>query len=284
MVCVLIRGVATVTRHNIQGRSGGAGQRPLRIHRWRWLSVRRGGEAGDCQQCAILFLVPICHEATCPPANNHVTGRGRSPQSGCLGSPSLSPRHHPSPSCGHLGGLNQQLRHRHQAPKRQGEAWPHGRGRRDRRCHAIVSDRPWKAQWRILRNFPLDGIPWPFGGCTLADIEKAGRGAQLPTDAAVEFCTMCRVTVHYQCHYKGAKHVARTKATAEEMATMGSKAPEPAPLSQRSDTDLVALCRQRMGEDPHFAALLSGLPLPSTSDEPPMDDVATMKVDTLIEL
>ncbi|KAL3244580.1 hypothetical protein MRX96_047154 [Rhipicephalus microplus] len=54
-------------------------------------------------------------------------------------------------------------------------------------------------------------------------------------------------------------HVARTKAAAEEMATE-RKASNPAPLSQRSDTDLAALCRQRMGEDPHFAALLSGLP------------------------
>ncbi|KAL3234209.1 hypothetical protein MRX96_022644 [Rhipicephalus microplus] len=55
-------------------------------------------------------------------------------------------------------------------------------------------------------------------------------------------------------------------------------------MSQRSDTDLAALCRQRMGEDPHFAALLSGLPPPAATDGPPMDGVATMDVDRLLEL
>ncbi|KAL3181606.1 hypothetical protein MRX96_036722 [Rhipicephalus microplus] len=94
---------------------------------------------------------------------------------------------------------------------------------------------------------------------------------------------MCRVAVHYQCHYKGYMHVARTKAAAKKMAIMG-KASELAPLSQRSDTDLAALCRQLMGEDPHFAALLSRLPPPATSDGPPMDGVATMDVDHLLEL
>ncbi|KAL3242866.1 hypothetical protein MRX96_020939 [Rhipicephalus microplus] len=78
-------------------------------------------------------------------------------------------------------------------------------------------------------------------------------------------------------------HVARTKAAAEGVATE-RKAPDSAPLSQRSDTDLAALCRQRMGEDPHFAALLSGLPPPAATDGPPMDGVATMDVDRLLEL
>ncbi|KAH8028518.1 hypothetical protein HPB51_017644 [Rhipicephalus microplus] len=122
----------------------------------------------------------------------------------------------------------------------------------------FVSDAPWKTQRRVRRDLPLDQVPWPFRGCTLADSEKAAGSAQLPTDAAVEFCATCRVTVHFQCHYKGAMHVARTKAAAEGMAT-ARKASNPAPLSQRSDTDLAALCRQRMGKDPHFAALLSGL-------------------------
>ncbi|KAL3221006.1 hypothetical protein MRX96_029710 [Rhipicephalus microplus] len=50
------------------------------------------GEAGDCQRCAILVLVPVvvvaCPSATCPPARN--------PHGGCLG--------RPEPSCpGHLG-------------------------------------------------------------------------------------------------------------------------------------------------------------------------------------
>ncbi|KAL3191819.1 hypothetical protein MRX96_059551 [Rhipicephalus microplus] len=147
----------------------------------------------------------------------------------------------------------------------------------------FVSDAPWKTQRRVRRDLPLDRVPWPFRGCTLAEGEKAAGGAQLPTDAAVGFCATCRVTVHFKCHYKGAMHVARTKAAAEGMAT-GRKAPYPAPLSQRSDTDLAALCRQRMGEDPHFAALLSGLPPPAATDGPPMDGVATMDVDRLLEL
>ncbi|KAH8033746.1 hypothetical protein HPB51_015778 [Rhipicephalus microplus] len=128
----------------------------------------------------------------------------------------------------------------------------------------FVSDAPWKTQRRVRRDLPLDRVPWPFLGCTLAEGEKTAGGAQLPTDAAVGFCAMCRVTVHFKCHYKGAMHVARTKAAAEGMA-IERKAPDPAPLSQRSDTDLAALCRQRMGEDPHFAALLSGLPLPAAT-------------------
>ncbi|KAL3194423.1 hypothetical protein MRX96_016215 [Rhipicephalus microplus] len=144
----------------------------------------------------------------------------------------------------------------------------------------FVSDTTWKTQRHFRRDLPLDCVPWPFRGCTLADIEKAAGGAQLPTDAAVEFCATCRVTVHYQCYYKGALHVERTKAPAEGMATT-RKASKPAPLSQRSDTDLAALCRQQMGEDPHFAALLSGLPPPATSKEPPMGGVATMDVDRL---
>ncbi|KAH8039579.1 hypothetical protein HPB51_007779 [Rhipicephalus microplus] len=147
----------------------------------------------------------------------------------------------------------------------------------------FVSDAPWKTQRRVRRDAALDRVPWPFRGCTLAESEKAAGGAQLPTDAVVEFCATCRVTVHFQCHYEGAMHVARTKGAAEGRATE-RKASNLAPLSQCSDTDLAALCRQRMGEDPHFAALLSGLPPPAASDGPPMDGVDTMDVDRLLEL
>ncbi|KAL3194665.1 hypothetical protein MRX96_046011 [Rhipicephalus microplus] len=147
----------------------------------------------------------------------------------------------------------------------------------------FVSNAPWKTQRRLRRDLPLDSVPWPFRGCTLAHIEKAAGGAQLPTDAAVEFCATCRVTVHYQCHYKGAMHVARTETAAEGMATT-RKASKPAPLSQRSDTDLAGPVLTANGEDPHFAALLSGLPLLTTSKGPSMDSVATMDVDRLLEL
>ncbi|KAH8038470.1 hypothetical protein HPB51_001643 [Rhipicephalus microplus] len=166
-------------------------------------------------------------------------------------------------------------------PRRSVATWARQEGQEMPRYFA--SDAPWKAQQRIRRDLPLDCVPWPFRSCTLANIEKAAGDAQLPTESAVEFCATCHVTVHYQCHYKGAMHVARTKAAAKGMATTG-KASEPAPLSQCTDTDLAALCRQQMGEDPHFAALLSGLPPPATSDGPPTDNVATMDVDRLLEL
>ncbi|KAH8034371.1 hypothetical protein HPB51_023501 [Rhipicephalus microplus] len=154
----------------------------------------------------------------------------------------------------------------------------------------FISDAPWKTQQRVRRDLPLDRVPWPFRSCTLVEGEKTAGGAQLSTDAAVGFCATCRVAVHFKSHYKGAMHVARTKAAAEGRATE-RKTLDPALLSQRSDTDLAALCRQRMGEDPHFAgedphfaALLSGLPPPVATDGPPMDGVATVDVDRLLEL
>ncbi|KAH8022071.1 hypothetical protein HPB51_021523 [Rhipicephalus microplus] len=165
-------------------------------------------------------------------------------------------------------------------PRRSVATWARQEGQEVSRY--FVSDAPWKTQRRVRRDLPLDHVPWPFRGCTLAEGEKAAGGAQLPTDAAVGFCTTCRMTVRFKCHYKGAIHVARTKAAAEGMATE-RKASNPAPLSQRSDTELAALCRQRMGEGPHFAALLSGLPPPAATDRPPMDSVATKDVDRLLE-
>ncbi|KAH8035645.1 hypothetical protein HPB51_007889 [Rhipicephalus microplus] len=105
-------------------------------------------------------------------------------------------------------------------PKRSVAMWARQEGQEVPRY--FVSDAPWKTQRRIRRDLPLDHVPWPFRGCTLVDIEKAAGGIQLPTDAAVEFCATCRVTVHYQCHYKGIMHVARTKAAAEGMATTGA--------------------------------------------------------------
>ncbi|KAL1471844.1 hypothetical protein MTO96_039680 [Rhipicephalus appendiculatus] len=66
-------------------------------------------------------------------------------------------------------------------------------------------------------------------------------------------------------------HMARTTVAADREATTKRASRAPAPLGQRSDADLAALCQRRMGEDPHFAALLSGPPdpPPSTSDRGP---------------
>ncbi|KAH8026387.1 hypothetical protein HPB51_020371 [Rhipicephalus microplus] len=124
-------------------------------------------------------------------------------------------------------------------PRRSVATWARQKGQEVSRY--FMSDAPWKTQRPVWRDLPLDHVPWPFRGCTLADSEKAAGGAQLPTDAAVEFCATCRVTVHFQCHYKGAMHMARSKAAAEGMATT-RKASNPASLSQRSDTNLAALC------------------------------------------
>ncbi|KAH7986482.1 hypothetical protein HPB51_026660 [Rhipicephalus microplus] len=134
-----------------------------------------------------------------------------------------------------------------------------------------------------LARLALGPCPVAIPGLHAGGQREGSRRRPTTTDAAVEFCATCRVTVHFQCHYKGAMHVARTKAAAEGMATERNTS-NPAPLSQRSDTNLAALCRQRMGEDPHFAALLSGLPPPAISDGPPMDGVATIDVDRLLEL
>ncbi|KAL3242008.1 hypothetical protein MRX96_021543 [Rhipicephalus microplus] len=217
--------------------------------------------------------------ATCPPARN--------PHGGRLGGQNLpprAPRRHQSLPGGRPGGGDRQHRHRHRSPKHQSGAWPRGRGRRGRRSRATLQ------ATRRGRHSGVFGATcrWTVsrGRSVAARWRRARKrpgGAQLPTDAAVGFCATCRVTVHFKCHYKGAMHVARTKAAAEGRAT-DRKTPDPAPLSQRSDADLAALCRQRMGEDPHFAAILSGLPPPVATDGPPMDGVATMDVDRLLEL
>ncbi|KAL1448014.1 hypothetical protein MTO96_028299 [Rhipicephalus appendiculatus] len=57
-------------------------------------------------------------------------------------------------------------------------------------------------------------------------------------------------------------------------------------LRPQSDADLPALCRRRMGEDPHFAALLSGPPAPPppTNNGAHEDGEETMDVERLLEL
>ncbi|KAL1426102.1 hypothetical protein MTO96_018575 [Rhipicephalus appendiculatus] len=150
----------------------------------------------------------------------------------------------------------------------------------------FFSDAPWKAQRRVQRDLPLHRVPWPFRGCTVAEADVAARGAQLPTPAGVTFCTTCGVAIYYKSHYTGGMHVARTRAAADREAAMKRALRAPAPLGQRSDADLAALCQRRMGEDPHFAALLSGPPAPPppTGDRGPEDGVGTMDVKRLLEL
>ncbi|KAH8040914.1 hypothetical protein HPB51_013084 [Rhipicephalus microplus] len=189
-----------------------------------------------------------CPPATCPPARSPQGWRNRRPEP-TTSAPPKSTRQaarRPEPTLSAPPPVPK-------TPRRSVATWARQEGQEVPRY--FVSDAPCKTQRRVRRDLPLDRVPWPLRSCTLADSEKAAGCAQLPTDVAVEFCATCRVTAHYQCHYKGAMHVLRTNAAAEGMATT-KEASKPAPLSQRSDTDLAALCEQRMGEDPHFAALL----------------------------
>ncbi|KAL1419382.1 hypothetical protein MTO96_005118 [Rhipicephalus appendiculatus] len=151
----------------------------------------------------------------------------------------------------------------------------------------FTSDTPWKAQRRVRRDLPLDRVPWPFRGCTVAETDVAAQeGAQLPTPAGVTFCATCSVAVYFKSHYTGGMYVARTRAAADREAAAKRASRPPAPLGQRSDADLAALCRRRMGEDPHFAALLSGPPAtpPPTGDGASEDGVGNMDVERLLEL
>ncbi|KAL3202318.1 hypothetical protein MRX96_042553 [Rhipicephalus microplus] len=143
----------------------------------------------------------------------------------------------------------------------------------------FISDAPWKTQQRVRRDLPLDRVPWPFRGCTLAEGEKTAGGAQLPTDAAVGFCATCRVAVHFKSHYKGAMHVARTKAAAEgeghREKGAGSSPAEPA-LGHGPGGPVPTA----NGGGPPF----HGTTVRAATDGPRMDGVATMDVDRLLEL
>ncbi|KAL3244579.1 hypothetical protein MRX96_047153, partial [Rhipicephalus microplus] len=136
-----------------------------------------GGEAGDCQRCAILVLVPVvvvtCPSATCPPA--------RSPHGGRLGGQNLPPRHHPSPPGGRPGGGDQQRRHLPPVPKtpRQSVAmWAAAGGAggpallRERRT---VED-----ERRVGATCPWTVSRGHSGTARWRNSEKAAGGAQLP--------------------------------------------------------------------------------------------------------
>ncbi|KAL3179496.1 hypothetical protein MRX96_037886 [Rhipicephalus microplus] len=80
------------------------------------------------------------------------------------------------------------------------------------------------------------------------------------------------------CHARGADKGGRRENGHREEGARSSPA-EPA-LGHRPGGPVPTA----NGEDPHFAALLSGLPPPAATDGPPMDGVATMDVDRLLEL
>ncbi|KAL1473633.1 hypothetical protein MTO96_038557 [Rhipicephalus appendiculatus] len=89
----------------------------------------------------------------------------------------------------------------------------------------FVSDRLWKAQ---------------------------RRGARLPDPPGVRECALCGVNVYSKSHYKGSLHVAKAKA-ARDGGRPTSSAP---PAAALPDKDLAAMCRERLQENPDFAALV----------------------------
>ncbi|KAH7981641.1 hypothetical protein HPB52_000416 [Rhipicephalus sanguineus] len=140
-------------------------------------------------------------------------------------------------------------------PRHQGRSvatWTQQQGQEVPRF--FFSDAPWKAHRRVRRGLPLGRVPWPFRGCTVLEVDVAaaggGGGWMLPLPAGVAFCATCGVAVHFRGHYHGDLHVARTKEAVEKEAKSKKASGAPAPLGQRSDADLAALCRRRLGEDP----------------------------------
>ncbi|KAH7969178.1 hypothetical protein HPB52_015502 [Rhipicephalus sanguineus] len=86
-------------------------------------------------------------------------------------------------------------------------------------------------------------------------------------------------------------HMRRGGALQEPLQRRPARgADTPAPLGQRSDADLAAICRRRLWEDPQFAVLLTVPPTssPPTSSRSPTAEVGggvgTMDVDQLLEL
>ncbi|KAL1435120.1 hypothetical protein MTO96_011284 [Rhipicephalus appendiculatus] len=116
----------------------------------------------------------------------------------------------------------------------------------------FVSDLPWKAQRRVRREMPLERVPWPFRGRTITEADMLSQGARLPDPPGVRECALCRVNVYSKSHYKGSLHVAKAKA-ARDGGRPTSSAP---PAAALPDKDLAAMCRERLQENPNFAALV----------------------------
>ncbi|KAL1482672.1 hypothetical protein MTO96_033643 [Rhipicephalus appendiculatus] len=77
-------------------------------------------------------------------------------------------------------------------------------------------------------------------------------GARLPDPPGVRECALCGVNVYSRSHYKGSLHVAKAKA-ARGGGRPTSSAP---PAAALPDKDLAAMCRERLQENPNFAALV----------------------------
>ncbi|KAL1414805.1 hypothetical protein MTO96_007264 [Rhipicephalus appendiculatus] len=116
----------------------------------------------------------------------------------------------------------------------------------------FVSDLPWKAQRRMHREMPLERVPWPFRGRTITEADMLSQGARLPDPPGVRECALCGVNVYSKSHYMGSLHVAKAKA-ARDGGRPTSSAP---PAAALPDKDLAAMFRERLQENPNFAALV----------------------------
>lgn len=94
-------------------------------------------------------------------------------------------------------------------------------------------------------------MPYPFKGHTLTLTDAAAGGAHLPLPADAATCGKCGTLVIHQSHYTGRMHpVERRKSAAGDGAVPSGAA------TALTDDELVQLCRQRMREEPGFAALV----------------------------
>lgn len=104
----------------------------------------------------------------------------------------------------------------------------------------------------------------------------------MPASTNVEFCALCRATVYYQSLHWGLACGAHEGSHGDGSWGCAPKKRQPSPLP---DTDLAALCRQRILESPDFAALMAGVPViegkadVSSHEATPMDLLMTELAD-----
>ncbi|KAL3188228.1 hypothetical protein MRX96_023973 [Rhipicephalus microplus] len=127
-----------------------------------------------------------------------------------------------------------------------------------------------KAQQRVRLEAALDKVPLPFRGHTITERDVLARGARLPDPPGVRVCSLYGVNVCANSHFRGSLHAGRAQA-ARASGCSKSTPPSSVPPTALPDEDLAALCRERMRENPGFAALV-GPGIPSADASAPNDN------------